>query len=88
MQPDDSPDSLAAITHLAATGECLFDIPLDGSRLIPVLFGSRANLSHEHDYHSFVGDVACGRWSIATCRKYLWGAIFIGYTTVVLLRRC
>ena len=65
IHPDDSPDSLAAITHLAATGEYLFDILLDGPRLRPVLFGSRANLSYERNYHFFVGEVACGRWSIA-----------------------
>ena len=76
MHPDDSPDSLAAITHLAATGEYLFDILLDGPRLRLVLFGSRANLSYERNYHFFVGEVACGRQSIAACRKYLWGALF------------
>ena len=71
MQPDDSPDSLAAITHLATTGECLFHISLDGPRLRPLLFGSRANLSYECNYHSFLREVAYGRWSIAACRKYL-----------------
>ena len=76
MQPDDSPESLAAIKHLSATGECLFDVSLDGPRLRPVLFGSRSNKSYERDYHSFVGEVACGRWSIAACRKYLWGTLF------------
>ena len=65
MQPDDSPDSLAAIAHMAVTGECLFDISLDGPRHRTVLFGSRASLSYERNYHSFVGDVACGRWIIA-----------------------
>ena len=76
MKPDNSLDSLAAIKHLTATDECLFDISLDGPRLRPVLFRSRANMSYERSYHSFVGEVAYGRWSIATCRKYLWGALF------------
>ena len=77
MHPDDSPDYLAAITHLAATDECLFDISLDGPRLRPVLFGSCDNLSYERNYHSFVGEIACVRWSIAACRKYLWGTLFL-----------
>ena len=76
MQPDESPDSCVAIKHLAAIGECLFDLSLDGPRLRPELFGSRSNMSHERNYHSFVGKVACGRWSIATCRKYFWGILF------------
>ena len=76
MQPDDSPDSLAVITHLADIGECLFDTSLDGPRLGSTLFGSRANLSYERNYHSFDGEVACGRWSIDACRKYLAGALF------------
>ena len=76
MQPDDSLDSLAFIKHLAATGDCLFDVSLDSSRLRPVLFLSRSNMSHERDYHSFVGEVACGRWSIASYRKYLWDVPF------------
>ena len=76
MHPDDSPDSLAAITHMAVTGKCLFDISLDGPRLRPVLFGSRANLSYERNYHSFVGEVACGRWITAAYRKYLLSALF------------
>ena len=76
MQPDDAPDSLAIINQLAATCECLFDMSLDGPRLRPVFFGSRANLFYERDYHSFVGEVACGRLSIGICRKYLLDALF------------
>ena len=76
MQPDDSSDSIAAMNYLADTGEFLFDLSLDGPRLRPVLFGSRSNLPYKSDYHSFVGEVACGRWSISACRKYLWGTQF------------
>ena len=76
MHSDESPASCVAIKHLAAIGECLFDLSLDGPRLRPVLFGSRSNISHERNYHSFVGKVACERWSIATCRKYFWGILF------------
>ena len=46
MQPDDSLYSLAAINHLAAIGEFLFDMSLDGPRLRRVLFGSHANMSY------------------------------------------
>ena len=88
MQPDDSSDSLATIKYLAATGECLFDVSLNNPRLRPVLFGSHANIPYECDHHFFVGEVACGRWSIAACRRYLWGVIFIMYATVMILRKC
>ena len=57
MQSDDSPDSLTAIKHLAATGKYLFDVSLDGPKLRPVLFGSRSNILYERDCHSFVGGV-------------------------------
>ena len=77
IQPDDSPDSLNPIKHLAVTSECLFDVSLDGPRLRPVLFAFRDNMSYDRDYHSFVGNVAYGRWSIAACRKYLSGALFL-----------
>ena len=61
MQPDNSPASLAAIKHLYAIDECLFYFSLDGPILIPVLFGSRANMYYESDYHSFVREIACRR---------------------------
>ena len=61
MQPNNSLAFLAAIKNLAATSEFLFDLSLDGPRLRPVLFGSRANMSYQRDYHSFVEKVACGR---------------------------
>ena len=62
--------------HLTATGEFQFDLSLDGPRLRPVLFGSRSNLPYESNYHSFVGDGARERCSIATCRKYILGFQF------------
>ena len=76
MKADESPQSLAALTLLEATGECTFDLSLDGPRLRPVFFGSRSNRNFEVQYHSFVGEVACGRWAISCCRKYLWGKKF------------
>ena len=54
MQADELPQSLAALTLLEATGECTFDLSLDGRRLRPVFFGSRSNQTFEVHYHSFV----------------------------------
>ena len=88
MHLDDSLDSLAAIKHLVATCEFLFEVSLDGPKLRPVLFGSSASMSYERDYHSFVGEVACARWSIATCRRYISSVPFIGYVTLMSLRKC
>ena len=47
IQPNDSPDSLAAIKYLADTGGCVFDLSLDGPILRLVLFGFRANMHCE-----------------------------------------
>ena len=69
IQPDDSSTSLAAIKSIALTGECLFDLSLDGPRLRLVLFGSRSNMTYERKYHFFVGEVACGRWAIDVCQN-------------------
>ena len=76
IQPDDSSDSIAPMKYLAVSSEFLFDLSLDRPRLRPVLFGSRSNLSYDSNYHSFVGEVARGRWIIVACRKYLWGSQF------------
>ena len=37
-----------------------------------ILFNSRANIDHAQDYHSFFGELACGRWAISCLRTYLW----------------
>ena len=76
MQADDSPQSIEAVQKLENTGDCLFDLSLDEPRLRPVFFGYRSNQPYEKHYHSFVGKVACGRWAIICCRKYLWGKKF------------
>ena len=70
-QADKFPQSLAALTLLGDTGKCTFDLSLDGPRLRLVFFGSRSNQTFEVHYHSFVGEVVCGRWKIFCCRKYL-----------------
>ena len=76
MQPDSSLESLAAIVHLEPTGECLFDCKRSVPCLMLVIFNSRTNLDHEKDYHSFFGEIACGRLVISRLRKYLWGTFF------------
>ena len=76
MQPDNSPESLAATLNLEFTDGCLFDCKCSGPRLMPVVFNSRTNLDNEKHYHSFVGEIACGRWVISHLRKYLWGTLF------------
>ena len=58
VQPDNSPDFIAAIKHLEYTGDCFFGLTLSDLRLMHALFTSRSNLDHEKDYHSFVGAIA------------------------------
>ena len=76
MQPDNCSESIQALAILEESGDCTFELSLKGPRLHPVLFGSRSNLPYEMNYHSFVGEIACGRWSIAHNRRYLWGKKF------------
>ena len=76
MQPARDTVSKAATQTLASTGECLFDLSLDGPRLLPVAFGSRSCTRTESHFHSFVGEICCGRWSIAQNKKFLWGHHF------------
>ena len=76
MQPGNSPESLLELHHLAKTGECRFDLTMAGARLCHVAFGSRSNKTFEEYYHSFVGEIASGRWSITQNKRYLWGKHF------------
>ena len=76
MQADDSPQYIEAVQKLENTGDCAFDVSLDGPRLRPVFFGSRSNQPYEEHYHSFVGEVSYGRWAISCCNKYSWGNKF------------
>ena len=76
MQPADDEESKRATAQLLETGECVFDLSKNGARLRPVAFGSRACSDMERLYHSFVGEVACGRWAISQNRQYLWGNKF------------
>ena len=71
MKPNNSPESIAAIKHLESTSEYLFDLILFSPLLIPVLFNFRSNIDHEKYYHSYVGEIARGRWAISQLRKYV-----------------
>ena len=76
MQPDNCSESIRALAILEESGDCTFELSLEGPRLHLVLFESRSNLPYEMEYHSFVGEIACDRWSIAHNRRYLWGKKF------------
>ena len=76
MQPADDDLSIAATKLLLKTGEFLFDLEMDGPRLKPVKYGSRACTTSEKWFHSFVGEAAAGRWGIGQNRKFLWGNQF------------
>ena len=82
MQADDTSQSVASVQLLEGKGECTFDLSLDGPRLIPVLFGSWSNQPFEVHYHSFVGEIACGRGAISCCRRKLLGKSFTGFAII------
>ena len=75
-QPDNSKESVEAIKKLEENQECLFDLSSDGVRLQPLAFGSKSCTEAESHFHSFVGEVACGRWAISQNKHYLWGRHF------------
>jgi hypothetical protein len=70
MQPDNSPESANALSHLLLTGECRFDLTLKGARLRPIRFGSRRCTPQEQHYHSFVSEEAVSCWAINQNHKY------------------
>ena len=76
IQHDNCSESLRALKLVEDSGDFTFELSLEGPRLHPVLFGSRSDLPYEMNYHSFVGEIACGRWSITHNRRYLWGKKF------------
>ena len=87
MQDNEYPQSLVTLTVLDNTGECTFDFPFDGSRLRHVSFGSCSNRTFEVHYHSFVDEVACGRWTFSCYRKYLWGRSSTGSVIILQFRK-
>ena len=78
MQPKDS-DAAATATALIQPGDpssVTFDSALTSARLQPVHSGSRRCSPTEADYHSFVGEVAAGRWAFSCVTPYIWGTHF------------
>jgi len=75
-QQDYNSKSIAATNLLNEKGVCLFDLTLSSTRLRSLAFNSRANKSHEKNYHSFVGEGGCGRWGIVANHQYLCGQLF------------
>ena len=73
--PNDCVDT-NLLSSITTGNNCDFDVSMDGPRLRPIAFGSRACTAMESKLHSFVGEAACVRWAIAQNRKYLWGAHF------------
>ena len=76
LQPAGYIQSQQAAKTLLEMGECLFDLTKSRSRLQPINYGSRACTDAERFFHSFVGKVASGRWSISQNKRYLWGNHF------------
>ena len=76
MQPANDAASVSATVLLLKSGEYLFDTEKPGAHLQPIFFGSRACTGHETQYHSFVGETACGPWAISKNKRYIWGTHF------------
>ena len=73
VQLNYSLESLTILNHLVETGDCGFELSLDGPRLSAILFGSRSNLSFEKRLSLFCWRNYLWSWSIARNRHYLWG---------------
>ena len=76
MQPADDDASVKATDTLKNTGEFLFDLDMEGPRLKPIKYGSRACTTSKKWFHSFIGKAAAGRWGIGQNRTFLWGNFF------------
>ena len=76
MQPASDKASLEAAKLMETSGDCPFDLTKNGPRLQPVAYGSRSCTEMEKHFHSFVGEVCCGRWAFAQNKRYLWGTHF------------
>lgn len=76
MQPADDEESSKAAKILLEDGTCHFDLCKNGARLRPIAFGSRSCTDMEKKLHSFLGEVACGRWAISQNKRFLWGCLF------------
>ena len=78
MQPEDSAaaDIASRLLQPGQPDSCTFDSSLTSARLQPVASASRRCSASEADYHSFVGEIAAGRWAFSAMNPYLWGTHF------------
>ena len=76
MQPADDDASVKATDTIKKTGEFLFDLDMEGPRLKPIKYGSRACTTSKKLFRSFIGETAAGRWGIGQNRKFLWDNFF------------
>jgi hypothetical protein len=72
-QPDDSIESLSAMNHEIAGGECEFDFAISKLRLLPIALGSRRTNGSEVHFHSHPGEALAACWSIIKNRHFRWG---------------
>lgn len=79
-QADTSSEAETALLKEIEGDKCEFDKTLSGLRLRPVDFASRTCKGPECNYHSYVGEAACGRWAFQKFRKWLVGREFTWIT--------
>ena len=75
-QPDNQPESLAAMAREDAGGACEFDFALSKLRLFLIAMGSRRTKGSEVHFHSFPGEALAACWAIVKNRHWLWGRFF------------
>ena len=80
LQADTTPPAQAAETRERNGGRCEFDRTKSGIRLRPLAFIDRITSASERSYHSYVGEVAAGRWAIGKFYKFLYGSEFTWLT--------
>jgi len=80
LQADQTEEAEEAMRKEVESGKCEFDKAISGLRLRPVAFISRICKGKERDYHSYVGEAACGRWAMRKFRQWLTGKEFTWIT--------
>jgi hypothetical protein len=75
-QPDDSPESIAAMNREDAGGACEFELCVSKMRLLPVAFGSRKTKGNEEHFHSHPGESLAASWGMTKNWHFLWGREF------------
>ena len=70
IQSSDDLLSKEVTKTLLSGGKFLFRLTQSGTRLQPISFVSRACIGLERQYHSFVGEAACGCYTISQNKLY------------------